>query len=157
MKTTGTVCLSGASRTNTYGISFNVSPYRKIDGKCYKDHDYDDQCQILLNIFSNEQMDVIGETTNDYVFEKTQKGNAHLHAMLTATESDVKTMQRIINEQLGYKKDPVDRVFHYSATTLHRSFWDKYMAKDQPNNKDDKKVLDYDYIPRRPLKGLIPN
>lgn len=150
----GTVCLSGASRTNTYGISFNISPYRKIDGKMFRKYNYDEQCQILLNIFCNEQMDIIGETTDDYVFEKTQRGNAHLHAMISAKGSDLQAIQKAINEKYGYKKDPIDRVFHYSATTLHKSFWVKYMNKDQPK-QDDEEVLSQDSISSRPLKALF--
>lgn len=154
MKTSGTVCLSVASRTNTYGISFNISPYRKIDGKMYQKYKYDEQCQILLNIFCDEQMNVIGETTDDYVFEKTERGNAHLHAMITTNLSNVKVMQKAIDDKYGYPKDPIDRVFHYSGTTLHRSFWDKYMSKDQQKD-DQEEVLTPDSIPRRPLKALF--
>jgi len=155
MKPTGTVCSTVGSRTNTYGISFNISPYWKIDGKMFKSYKYDEQCQILLNIFCNEQMDVIGTTTEDYVFEKTERKNAHLHAMITAKESDLQVMQKAINEKFKYPKDPIDRVFHYSGTTFHRCFWDKYMAKDQPKKEVDEEVLSQDSIPSRPLRGLF--
>jgi len=142
-KSAGTVC-NGIERSETnktyYGITLNLSPYRKVDERKWNLYKYDEQCQILLNIFSNEQMDIIGEVTEDYVFEKTEKGNAHIHAMLWCTLDEVKLMQRAINEKHKYPRDRIDQVFHYSATIVHRCFWDKYMQKDQPK----KCLTDYD-------------
>lgn len=151
-------CLSVASRTlnrhNIYGFSLNIGPYRKFDSKGYNKYTNEEQKQIILNILQNESMDVLGEPMQEYVFELTEKKNIHIHGIVFTTEANMKLLQKAINEKYGYKKDPINRVFDYSRTIIHRSFWDKYMQKDQKN--DHEKFKSNNYIPKKPMAGLIP-
>lgn len=140
-------------REQYYGISLNIGPYKKFDSKCYQKYSNDEQKQIILNILQNEAMDVIGEPIEEYVYELTERKNIHMHAILKTTEDKMKLMQKALHEKYGYKKDPIKRVFDYSRTLIHRSFWDTYMQKDQ--GKDHKKFIPNDYIPDKPLDGLI--
>lgn len=146
MEINGT-CLSEASRTYNkeyYGVSFNISPHKKIGGVCFKKMDDETQKNLLIDVFSNAQLDIIGHVTSDYVFEYTQAGHNHLHALVYATEGEMKVIQNNINKQFGYAKDPIHRVLHYSKTLVHKSFWNKYMSKED-HNKDHLK--DTDYVP----------
>lgn len=123
-------CSSGASRT-TYGITINISPYYKVEGKQWRKHDNSDQKAIIISIYktlvmSYTQQEVI-ET--DYVFELTQKNNIHLHSVLTCMPAEIKLMQQDVYKNYSYKKDPLERVFNYSPTIIHVSFWKTYMQK----------------------------
>lgn len=119
-----------------YGVTINLSPYKKVDGKKWSLYEYLEQCEILRDLWCNEQMDVIGSVSDDYIFEHTGKGNAHMHAMVTCTERELKAIRAHINEKHKYPRDREDMIFHYSRTLIHRVFWDKYRRKEKQNDPE---------------------
>lgn len=147
-----TRCLSEASRTynniGTYGVSLNISPYRNVDTRRWGDYSQDEQCEILRDIWCNAQADIVGKVDDRYIYEATKRSNMHLHAIIDCNEQEMELIQKCIHEKYGYKKDPIDRVLHFSKTLKHERFWLAYMSKEQRKN-------DPDYIPYRPFPELI--
>lgn len=120
-----------------------------VFNKRWNKYTYDEQCDILRDLWCSEQMSIIGEVCDEYIFEKTKKGNAHLHAIVySCDEKALQIIQKSIHERYGYKKDPLDRIFNYSKTMKHERFWKAYMMKEQNQT-------DPDYIPYKPFPSLI--
>lgn len=152
MEKPGEACLSEASRTIMevqWGVTINISPYKTVDGTRWNRYTYDQQCAFLKDLWCNTQYEIFDDfskVTNDYVFEKTKKGNAHLHGYIDCSCGAIKSIQDSIHEMYGYVKDPPERIFNYSRTLVHRRFWIRYMNKE---------LLLPNYIPEKPMVGLF--
>lgn len=114
-----------------YGVSFNISPYYKVNGKQWNKYDKDEQKKTIEAIYCNVVTSVTGKAPDTYIFELTEKKNWHIHDLLLCKEYELKMIQDEINKHYKYAKDPIDRVFDFSRTLVHKSFWQKYMEKDQ--------------------------
>lgn len=134
-------CLSEASQTpyiypkimTDHSVTINIAPYFKYNNQRYDLYTESEQKQLILN----ELYEAVGtihlqEKGIDHIWEKTAKGNIHMHALFSGWEFEsMITLQKKLHKVFSYKNIDPKRTFYYERTRNDSKYWYLYMQKDQ--------------------------
>lgn len=127
------VQLDGTSR---YAVTLNIPPYKKINNeKAFQKFSLDSQYDIYMSfILSHIGLIHEGQLKDKgilYTFEKTQKGNLHVHMYFVGWEYEsLQLFQKQFHDTFAYPNNPVERSCMIK-TCYYVPDWLNYIYKDQ--------------------------
>lgn len=133
---------------NTYSMTLNISPYKKLDmdivnniindkrnrwtHKNFNSMDHGDQKHLLSNLINNVVKSLNHVDVSDLCFEYTKKGNLHVHCHILSdvdVTPDAKIAMDTINKYFSSGQKYTALLIE--KTTHHIRHWQIYEGKKQ--------------------------